>query len=71
VVLTCSDADEHRRRLESRSRGFSRLPEPSWAQVQSRAYAPWTREHLEVDTVATSVSDVCDRICAFASARHP
>jgi predicted kinase len=71
AVLTCSDVDEHRRRLEGRSRGFSRLPEPSWAQVQSRDYAPWTCEHLEVDTLGTSVSEVSDRICTFASARHP
>jgi hypothetical protein len=72
TVLTCSDVDEHRRRLEGRSRGFSRLPEPSWSQVLDRSgdYAPWNCEHLEVDTFATSVSDVRDRICAYASARH-
>jgi predicted kinase len=71
AVLTCSDVDEHRRRLEGRSRGFSRLPEPSWAQVLRRDYAPWTCEHLDVDTLTTSVSEVSDRICAYASARHP
>jgi predicted kinase len=69
AVLTCSDVDEHRRRLEGRSRGFSRLPEPSWPQVlnRSRDYAPWDCEHLDVDTSATSVTEVCDRICAYAA----
>lgn len=73
TVLTCSDVNEHRRRLEERSRGFSRLPEPSWSQVldRSRDYSPWTGEHLVVDTFATSVENVRDRICAVASARHP
>jgi predicted kinase len=69
AVLTCSDVDEHRRRLEGRSGGFSRLPEPSWRQVlnRSRDYAPWDCEHLDVDTSATSVTEVCDRICAYAA----
>jgi predicted kinase len=69
AVLTCSDVDEHRRRLEGRSRGFSRFPEPSWPQVlnRSRDYAPWDCEHLDVDTSATSVTEICDRICADAA----
>ncbi len=69
AVLTCSNLDEHRRRLEGRSRGFSRLPEPPWSQVLSRArdYAPWNCEHLDVDTCATSVSNACDRICTYAA----
>jgi predicted kinase len=69
AVLTCSNLDEHRRRLEGRSRRFSRLPEPPWSQVLGRArdYAPWNCEHLNVDTCATSVTDVCDRICAYAA----
>jgi AAA domain-containing protein len=69
AVLTCSDLDEHRRRLEGRTRGFSRLPEPSWSRVlsRSRGYAPWNGEHLVVDTSATSVTDVRDRICAYAA----
>ena len=68
AVLRCSNPDEHRRRLESRSRGFSRLPDPTWSQVlsRSRAYAPWNCEHLDVDTCATSVTAVCDRICSYA-----
>jgi predicted kinase len=69
AVLTCSDRDEHRRRLARRRRGFSRLPEPSWAQVISRArdYAPWNCEHLDVDTCATSVTDARDQICTYAA----
>ena len=69
AVLACSDVDEHHRRLEGRSRGFSRLSEPSWPQVlnRSRDYAPWDCEHLDVDTSATSVTEVCDRICAYAA----
>ena len=68
VVLTCSDADEHRRRLEDRSRGFLRLPEPRWPQVVRRAsdYAPWRGEHLTIDACAASIAEIRDRICAYA-----
>lgn len=70
--LTCSDAAEHRRRLETRRRGFTWLPEPSWEQVldRSRNYAPWHGEHLQVDTRNTSVWQVCDRVCACAADRQ-
>lgn len=65
AVLTCSDVDEHRRRLEGRTREFSRLPEPSWSQVlnRSRDYVSWTGEHLVVDTFASSIGEARDRIC--------
>jgi hypothetical protein len=45
------------------------VPEPQWSQVLSRSrdYAPWNCEHLDVDTCATSVTDVRDRICAYAA----
>jgi predicted kinase len=69
VVLTCSNLDEHRSRLEARSRAFAWLPEPTWSQVvnRSRDYAPWNCEHLDIDTCAASVTDVRDRICAYAA----
>ena len=69
AVLTCSNLEEHRRRLEGRDRGFTRLPEPSWSRVLSRSrdYAPWLCEHREIDTCATSVAVVRDRVCAYAS----
>ncbi|RZU30679.1 AAA family ATPase [Blastococcus saxobsidens] len=43
VLLTLDDDGEHRRRLEGRTRGFTRVPEPSWDDVVARAgsYAPW------------------------------
>jgi predicted kinase len=54
VVLTCSNPEEQRRRLESRRRGLRHLPEPTWDRVESRAstYEPWTDQHILVDTYA-------------------
>jgi predicted kinase len=69
--LTCSDADEHRRRLQARVRGFAWLPEPSWEQVvdRSRNYVPWDFEHVEVDTANSSVDEVCGRVCTYVVKR--
>lgn len=51
VLLTVTDAAEHRRRLEGRVRGFVYLPEPTWAEVQARAqsFEPWSGDHEVVD----------------------
>lgn len=52
VVLVCADRREHRRRLEHRRRGFRHLPEPTWEDVEARAYAPWTDPHVLIDSGA-------------------
>lgn len=54
VLLTCSNQQEHRRRLESRRRGLRHLPEPTWDDVASRAsaYEPWTDHPVVIDTNA-------------------
>jgi hypothetical protein len=52
--------------------GFSGLPEPSWAQVlaRSQACAPWTFEHLEVDTFGMTAGQIADRVCAYAESHR-
>jgi predicted kinase len=54
VVLTCSNQQEQRRRLESRRRGLRHLPEPTWDKVEAWAstYEPWTDDHTVIDTDA-------------------
>jgi predicted kinase len=70
VLLTVSDAAEHRRRLEGRARGFRNVGEPTWDQVQTRAaeYAPWTDDHEDVDATGPLVAVVND-VLARLSAR--
>jgi predicted kinase len=55
IEVRCSDAAEHRRRLEHRQRGLSHVPEPAWEDVLRRAesYAPWNRERLVVDSAGS------------------
>ena len=55
VELTCSDATEHRRRIESRRPDLPGLSLPSWPDVEARAYASAVPPHLSIDTATTSL----------------
>jgi predicted kinase len=73
VLLTCEDEVEHRRRLEGRSRGFGRLPEPTWPEVVERmaTYEPWGEaECLVVDT-AQPLPVVVEEVARHVDERRP
>jgi predicted kinase len=55
VEILCSDADEHRRRVESRAADIPGMTLPTWNDVVAREYHPWRREHLTIDTAIASV----------------
>ncbi|WP_323187148.1 hypothetical protein [Streptomyces sp. NBC_00124] len=50
VEVICSDRDEHRRRVASRSVDIPDLELPDWQQIIEREYEPWDRDHVVVDT---------------------
>jgi predicted kinase len=64
VELICSDANEHRRRVESRRSDVEGLVKPTWEEVQRRDYEPWSRAHLTLDTATMSVEDAAGRIAS-------
>ncbi|WP_069465332.1 AAA family ATPase, partial [Actinacidiphila rubida] len=53
VEVVCSDAAEHRRRAVERIVDVPGLPLPTWEEITGRAYEPWDRGHLVVDTAVT------------------
>lgn len=55
VEVVCSDVDEHKRRVESRSPDIARHRLPSWSEVMAHDYRPWDRDRLIVDTALLSV----------------
>jgi predicted kinase len=57
VEIICSDAREHRRRVENRVSDIAGLKLPSWEKVLSREYHPWDREHLLVDTAKLTIAE--------------
>ena len=46
----CSDAAEHRRRVETRGAVIPGLPQVTWRRVLDCGYEPWQGDRLVVDT---------------------
>jgi predicted kinase len=62
IEIVCSDPVEHRRRVESRVSDIAGLVGPTWQDVVNRAYEPWDREHLVLDTARDSIDRLVDRL---------
>lgn len=54
IEVICSDAEEHRCRVETRPADIVGLVPPNWAAVAGRSYAPWQRDHVTIDTAHRS-----------------
>ena len=57
IEVVCSDAREHRRRVESRSHDVRGLIPPTWDDVVRRHYEPWSSPRIVVDTATLSVRE--------------
>lgn len=55
VEVICSDAAEHRRRVETRPQDIPGQIRPTWQEVIDRDYRPWVGERLVTDTAGRSV----------------
>ena len=62
VEIVCSDAAEHRRRVEARRPDFPGLCVPDWAKVAARDYEAWAAPPLVIDTAQRSAEDAAARI---------
>jgi predicted kinase len=60
IEVQCSDANEHRRRVETRITDIPGLRLPTWEEVVSREYHPWDREHLVIDTAGRTMEQNVD-----------
>lgn len=64
VEIVCTDAAEHRRRIETRTAEVPGLKLPDWAAVIGRDYHDWDRDRLTVDTAGRSVEEAVEPILA-------
>jgi predicted kinase len=64
VEIVCSDAVEHRRRVESRRPDIAGHQLPTWSQVVERDYGAWTGDRLVVDTARLDVEQSVRTILA-------
>jgi hypothetical protein len=65
VEIVCTDPIEHRRRVETRATEFPDVILPGWEAVAGRAYEPWDRGHLTIDTAGNSI-DTCVQLVLAA-----
>ena len=70
VEVICSDATEHRRRIESRSSEIPGLKLPTWGEVEAREYEPWDGEHVVIDTAHRPVEQNVTALHALLLARR-
>lgn len=67
VEVVCSDAAEHRRRVESRSSDVPGLTPPSWHAVQQHDYQPWPASQTArrvVDTARMAPEQIATDVLA-------
>jgi len=62
IEVVCSDADEHRRRVETRTIDVAGLTRPTWQQVVDRQYEPWDRPRLVVDTANGTPAETLEEL---------
>lgn len=62
VEVVCSDAEAHRRRVETRVAEVPGLELPSWADVVARDYERWRRPRWVVDTAGRSPEQSLDEL---------
>jgi predicted kinase len=65
VEIVCSDAEEHRRRVETRRTNVSGLTLPVWDEVLARDYQRWDRPHVILDTAARIAEDTVEELLAM------
>lgn len=70
VEVICSEATEHRRRVECRSADVPGLQLPTWVEVETRAYEPWEGAHMVIDTARQPVEQGVAALHRFLLARE-
>ena len=71
IEVTCSDADEHRRRVETRSADIPGHRLPTWAEVVARNYDPWDRPRTVVDTAQRTPAQAVEGLIAAIDELQP
>ena len=57
IEVICSDAAEHRARVESRATDIPGLARPTWDEVLSRKYEGWDTPPIVIDTARKTVKE--------------
>lgn len=69
IEVVCSDSEEHRRRVESRTADIAGFKLPTWDDVLAREYSPWEDADLRLDTAELSVRRAAEAAMGRIAAR--
>ena len=64
VEVICSDASEHRRRIETRAGDIKGHQLPTWDKILAREYHQWDQSRMVIDTALEDMEHVISRIAA-------
>lgn len=67
IEVVCSDATEHRRRVEARTSDIPSLSLPSWQAVVRRDYHDWTVERTIMDTAGLTETESAENLLGILS----
>ena len=67
IEVVCSNAEEHRRRVETRATDVPGLALPTWDAVQSRDYQVWDRPRIVLDTAKLTAPACVDVLVSALS----
>jgi predicted kinase len=71
LEVVCSDREEHRRRVETRTSDIPGLALPDWDAVIKRDYDSWEWDRLTIDTACRSLEECVDIVLAALAAKLP
>lgn len=57
IEVICSNKEEHRNRLQTRTTTLQGLVDPNWEQIQQREYHAWDQDRILIDTSGKSVEE--------------
>jgi predicted kinase len=67
IEIVCSDAREHRERVETRASTIPGFRLPTWLEVENREYHAWTVERIVLDTSRRSERECIDELLSRVS----
>ena len=70
IEIICSDAAEHRQRIEMRTPTIPGLRLPTWMEVEDREYHDWTVDRIVLDTAGKSERENIDELLLKLSGRE-
>jgi predicted kinase len=65
IEVICSDAAVHEKRLANAKTDAAGVKPPTWSEVMSRHYEPWSRDRIVVDTADKSIEESAEQLLAY------